>query len=102
MSNPLASTIPKWRTFKLGFHKKLHHSTWDQEILYTGRSSTSDQLLIRPFHEVTGDTNVGVRLKFDIHILFLETTHETLHLGEDWYRKDREHTYNIYLKYYFV
>jgi hypothetical protein len=34
--NPVSSTIPKWRTFKLlRWIQNLHQPTWDCEILYT-------------------------------------------------------------------
>jgi hypothetical protein len=48
--NPVSSTIPKWRTFKLlWWMQNLHQSTWGHGILYTDRSSKDEHLLIRPF-----------------------------------------------------
>jgi hypothetical protein len=55
--NPVPSTIPKWRTFRLPrWMQNLHQSTWDHEILYTDRSSKDEQLLIRPFLSKTKNT----------------------------------------------
>jgi hypothetical protein len=58
--NPVPSTIPKWRTFKLlRWMQNLHQSTWDYEILYTDRYSKDEQLLIRPFLSKTKNTNMA-------------------------------------------
>jgi hypothetical protein len=58
--NPVPSTIPKWRTFKLlRWMKNLHQSTWD--------------------HENTNMTAVWM-LKFIV--CFVETTHEPLQLDK--------------------
>jgi hypothetical protein len=60
LSNPVPSTIPKWRTFKLlRWMQNLHQSTWDDEILHTDRSSKDEQLLIRPFLSKTKNTNMA-------------------------------------------
>jgi hypothetical protein len=58
--NPVPSTIPKWRTFKLlRWMQNLHQSTWDHEILYTDRSSNDEQLLMRPFLSRIKNTNMA-------------------------------------------
>jgi hypothetical protein len=58
--NPVPSTIPKRRTFKLlRWMQNLHQSTWDHEILYTDRSSKDEQLLIRQFLSKTKNTNMA-------------------------------------------
>jgi hypothetical protein len=58
LSNPVDSTIPKWRIFKLPkwrmfklpkWTQNLDQSTWDQEILYADRYAKDKQLLICPF-----------------------------------------------------
>jgi hypothetical protein len=49
--------LPKWRTFELlRWMQNLHHSTWDHEILYAGRSSKDEELLIRSFLSETKNT----------------------------------------------
>jgi hypothetical protein len=58
--NPVTSTIPKWRTFKLlRWMQNMHQSTWDHENVYTGRSSKDEQLLIRPFLSKTKNMNMA-------------------------------------------
>jgi hypothetical protein len=58
--NPVSSSIPKWRKFKLlRWMQNLHHSTWDHEILYTDRSSKDEQLLMRPFLSKIKNTNMA-------------------------------------------
>jgi hypothetical protein len=58
--NPVSSTIPKWRTFKLlRWMQNLHRSTWEHEILYTDRSSKKEQLLMRPFLPKKKNTNMA-------------------------------------------
>jgi hypothetical protein len=43
--NPIASTIPKWRTFRLlRWMQNFHQSTLDHDILYTDGSSKDKQL----------------------------------------------------------
>jgi hypothetical protein len=60
LSNPVLSTIPKWRTFKLlTWMQNLHQSTWANEILYTDRSSKDEQLLMRSFLSKTKNTNMA-------------------------------------------
>jgi hypothetical protein len=69
--NPVSSTIPKWRTFKLlRWMQNLHQSTWDHEILYTDRSSKDEQLLVRPFLSKAKKYEHGGRLNVKIHSLF--------------------------------
>jgi hypothetical protein len=47
ISNPVASTITKWRTFRLlRWMKNLHQSMRDHEILYADRFSMEEQVLI--------------------------------------------------------
>jgi hypothetical protein len=47
--NPLASTFPKWRTFRLlSWTQNLNQSTQDHEILYADKSSKDWQLLMGP------------------------------------------------------
>jgi hypothetical protein len=44
--NPIASTIPKWHTFRLlKWMQNLHQSTWDHETLYSDRSSKMNNFL---------------------------------------------------------
>jgi hypothetical protein len=58
--NPVPSSIPKWRTFKLlRWVQNLHKSTWDHEILYTDISSKDEQLLMRQFLSKTENTNMA-------------------------------------------
>jgi hypothetical protein len=58
--NPVPSTIPKWRMFKLlRWMQNSHQSTWDHEILYTDRSSKDEQLLITPFLSKIKNTNMA-------------------------------------------
>jgi hypothetical protein len=58
--NPVPSTIPKWRTFKLlRWMQNLHQSTWDHAILETDRSSKDEQLWIRPLLSETKNTNMA-------------------------------------------
>jgi hypothetical protein len=58
--NPVPSTIPKYRTFKLPrWMQNLHQSAWDHEILYTDRSSEDEQLLTVPFLSKTKNTNMA-------------------------------------------
>jgi hypothetical protein len=48
--NPAASTIPKWRTFKLlRWMQNLYQLTWDHEILYADISSKSKEVLTGSF-----------------------------------------------------
>jgi hypothetical protein len=69
--NPVPSTIPKWRTFKLlRWMQNLHQSTWDHEILYTDTHSKDEKLLIRPFLSKTKKYEYGGRLNVRIHSLF--------------------------------
>jgi hypothetical protein len=47
--NPVASTIPKWRMFKLlRWMQNVHQSMWDHGILYADKPSEDEQLLLRP------------------------------------------------------
>jgi hypothetical protein len=78
--NPVPSSIPKWRTFKLlRWMENLHQSTWDHEIL---RSSKGEQLLIRPFLSKTKNTNITAVWMLKFIVRFVETTHERLHLNK--------------------
>jgi hypothetical protein len=46
--NPVASNIPKWRTFKLlRWIQNLHQSTWDHAILFADMSSKDEQTLVQ-------------------------------------------------------
>jgi hypothetical protein len=51
-SNPVASTVPKWQTFKLlRWMRNLNKSTWDHDILYDDRSSKDQQTLMGHLRE---------------------------------------------------
>jgi hypothetical protein len=50
--------------------QNLHQSTWDNEIMYTDRSSKDEQLSIRPFLSKNKKYEHGGRLNVKIHILF--------------------------------
>jgi hypothetical protein len=48
--NPVASAVPKWRTFKfLRWMQNLHQLTWDHGMLYAIQSLKYGQRLIRSF-----------------------------------------------------
>jgi hypothetical protein len=83
LSNPVSSTIPKWRTFKLlRWIQNLHQSTWDHEILYTDRYSKVEQLLMRAFLSKTKNTNMAAVWMLKFIVCFVETTHELLHFDK--------------------
>jgi hypothetical protein len=46
--NPVASTVPKWRTLRiLRWMQILHKSMWNHRNVYVRRSSKDEQILIR-------------------------------------------------------
>jgi hypothetical protein len=64
--NPVASTIPKWQTFKLlRWIQNFHQSVWDCVILYDDRSTFNE-----PLFPKKQKYKHGGWLKFKIHILF--------------------------------
>jgi hypothetical protein len=68
--NPVASTIPKWLMFKLLRQmQNLCQSMWNDNILYTDRSSKDEQLIKNHFCEKP-KIKCGWQLKVKIHILF--------------------------------
>jgi len=97
---PVASTIPKWRTFKLlRWMQNLHQSTWDHEILYADRSSKVKQLLTRQFLLKNKNMNMAGGWKLKIYILFYRDNSWTVALRQMKFGalKDHEHTYKLYL-----
>jgi hypothetical protein len=103
--NPVLSTIPKWRTFKLlRWMQNLHQSTWDHEILYTDRSLKDEQLLIRPFLSKIKNTNMAAVWMLKINILYCGDNSWTIALQQMNFGivRDHGHTYKFYLNYYFV
>jgi hypothetical protein len=59
LSCPVASTIPKWRTFRLlSWVQSVQQSMWDHHILYADRSSKDEQIFMRQFLWKTKNTNV--------------------------------------------
>jgi hypothetical protein len=60
LSNPVASTSPKWRTFKLlRLMQDLHQSTCDHEIV-CWQIFKDEQLSVRPFFEYPKNTDVEI------------------------------------------
>jgi hypothetical protein len=82
--NPVVSTIPKWRMFKLPkWTQNLDQSTWDQEILYADRYAKDKQLLISPFlWEKSKTKNMENTLKQKLVFYFMEAINEPLHLRQ--------------------
>jgi hypothetical protein len=81
--NSVASTFPKWWTFKLlTWMQNFYQSMWYNDTLYADKSLENRQLLIKPLLWETKDTNIagGWSLKFTFR--FMETTHEPLHLNK--------------------
>jgi hypothetical protein len=103
--NPVLSSIPKWRTFKLlRWMQNLHQSTWELEILCTDRSSKDEQLLMRPFLSKTKKYEHGGQLNVKIHSLFCGDNSWTFALRQMNFSfvRDHGHTYKFYLNNYFV
>jgi hypothetical protein len=92
--NPVASTIPKWRTFKiLRWMQNLHKSIWDHQVLYPKRSSKHEELSITQFLRKPKNTNMkgGWKLKF-VELFFHGDNLWTVARRQVWYRK-RSWTY---------
>jgi hypothetical protein len=69
--NIVASTIPKWRTFKLlRWMQNLNQSTCDHEILYTDTPLKDEQLLTRPF--LWKMKNANVEVGWNLKLVFLD------------------------------
>jgi hypothetical protein len=103
--NPVPSTIPKWRTFKLlRLMQNLNQSTWEHEILYTDRSSKDEQLLMRQFLSKNKKYEHGGQLNVKIRSVFCGDNSWTVALGQMNFGivNDHGHTYKFYLNNYFV
>jgi hypothetical protein len=67
--NPVASTIPNWRTFKiLRRMQKFGQSSWGHCVLFADRSSKHEQLLISP---VSWKKNRNVASGYKLTSVFL-------------------------------
>jgi hypothetical protein len=90
-----------WRTFKLlRWMQNLHQSMWDDTIFYSDRYLEYEQLLMRPRLQESKNINMASGWMVQFTFLFMERTHEPLHLVK--WSFGHSNTYKYYLNHYFL
>jgi hypothetical protein len=96
--NPVASTIQKWRKFKIQrWIQNFHQLTWDYETLYANRCTVNEQLLMTQLVWKARTTNMAGVWNLKFSFCFMERTLQSLHLDKRRFgaMKHRGHTYKF-------
>jgi hypothetical protein len=100
--NPLASTIPKWQTFKLlRWTQNLHHSMCNHGVLYVVRSTKDEHFFNKTISVNTQKYEHGEQAESHNSCFVLwKKIHEPLHLQKR--SSLNGHTCKFYVNHYFV
>jgi hypothetical protein len=81
--NPVPSTIPKWRTFKLlRWMKNLNQSTWEHKFSVLVDLKRMNNFSWGHLCQKQKNTNMAASWMLQFIVCFVETTHEPLHLDK--------------------